>query len=194
VLTTQFLYALPFARCWRRSCARCLSSPPAPARLAARGAARGDDGEPVSAPGLGTPRGAAAALVQLLLLSATSAPRSRERPLESALAVGLAGALLLGSLWTALSLRNISGDPQLGPRVPLRPVSYANRTPGLQRVMEFLLPRVVPGEPMFVPRQEPLLYFATHTRNPTPFPSVLPGLREPRNQSSCRARRRPLRR
>ncbi|HEX5068394.1 MAG TPA: hypothetical protein VFY49_19895 [Myxococcota bacterium] len=120
------------------------------------------------------------ALVQLLLLPASAAPRThpRERPLASAFAVGLAGALLLGSLWTALSLRNISGDPQLGPRVPLRPVSYANRTPGLQRVMDWLLPRVTPGEPIFVPRQEPLLYFATRTKNPTPFPGVLPGLRE----------------
>jgi len=118
------------------------------------------------------------ALVQLLLLPATATPRTQERPLQSAFAVALSAALLLGSLWTALSLRNVSGDPQLGPRVPLRPVSYANRTPGLQRVMEFLLPRVTPGEPIFVPRQEPLLYFATRTRNPTPFPGVLPGLRE----------------
>jgi hypothetical protein len=119
------------------------------------------------------------ALVQLGLLPATSAPRAaRESALRGAVAVSAAGALLTAGLWAALALRAVSTDPQLGPRVPLRPVSYANRNPALGRVMEYLLPRLVPGEPMFVPRQEPLLYYATRTKNPTPFPGVLPGLRE----------------
>ena len=119
------------------------------------------------------------ALVQLLLLPASSAPGVRREPaLRSAAAVYVAGALLCAGIWAAFSLRAIAGDPPLGPRVPLRPVSYANRTPALKRVMDYLMPRLTPGEAMFVPRQEPLLYFATGTRNPTPFPGVLPGLRE----------------
>ena len=35
-----------------------------------------------------------------------------------------------------------------------------------------------PHEAIFVARQEPLVFFATDTRNPTPFEGVLPGLRE----------------
>ena len=35
-----------------------------------------------------------------------------------------------------------------------------------------------PGDPIFVARAEPLLYFATGTRNPTPYPGVIPGMRE----------------
>ena len=118
------------------------------------------------------------AVVQLLLLPASAVPRHHERVLRDAFAVNVAGVLLLAAVWSAFALRAISGDPQLGERVPLRPVSYAMRTPALQRVMEYLMPRLAPGEAIFVPRQEPLLYFATHTRNPTPFPGVLPGLRE----------------
>jgi hypothetical protein len=119
------------------------------------------------------------ALAQLLLLPASSAPATarREPALRSAAAVYVAGALLCAGVWAAFSLHAIAGDPPLGPRVPLRPISYANRTPALKRVMDYLMPRLSPGESMFVPRQEPLLYFATGTRNPTPFPGVLPGMR-----------------
>jgi hypothetical protein len=117
------------------------------------------------------------AIVQLLLLPAAAAPR-RESALRGAVAVYAAGALLAAGLWSALALRSVAADPPLGPRVPLRPVSYANRNPALSRVTDYLLPRLEPGEPLFVPRQEPLLYYATRTRNPTPFPGVLPGLRE----------------
>lgn len=123
------------------------------------------------------------AAVQLFLLPASGEPRRRESPWLGAVAMYVSGLLLVGAVWAAVALRVVSGEPQLGPRVPLRPVSYANRTPGLQRVMEYLVPRVTPGEPIFVARQEPLLYFATGTKNPTPFPGVLPGLRalqEPR--------------
>jgi hypothetical protein len=35
-----------------------------------------------------------------------------------------------------------------------------------------------PGDPIFVARAEPLLYFATGTRNPTPYAGVIPGMRE----------------
>ncbi|HEY5656894.1 MAG TPA: hypothetical protein VIY27_03810, partial [Myxococcota bacterium] len=64
-----------------------------------------------------------------------------------------------------------------GPRVPLRPISRATLSPALPRVIHYLRTRVRPNEPIFVARQEPLLYFATGARNPTPFAGVLPGLR-----------------
>ena len=58
------------------------------------------------------------------------------------------------------------------------PVSRAYRGPAVPRVIQYLRRRARPGEAIFVPRQEPLIYFATDTRNPTPFEGVLPGLRE----------------
>jgi hypothetical protein len=45
-------------------------------------------------------------------------------------------------------------------------------------VIHYLRGHTQPGEAIFVARQEPLLYFATATTNPTPFEGVLHGLRE----------------
>jgi hypothetical protein len=115
-------------------------------------------------------------VVQLLLLAAPA--NGRRGRLVRAVAGVLTAALLGAGLRTGLWLHAIAGEPAFGPRLPLRPVSQAYRTPAVPRVIEYLRRRVRPGEAIFVPRQEPLLYFATATRNPTPFPGVLPGLRE----------------
>jgi hypothetical protein len=57
--------------------------------------------------------------------------------------------------------------------VPLRPVSAALKDITMPRVIRYLRQRVSPGEPIFVARAEPLLYFATGTTNPTRFGGVL---------------------
>jgi hypothetical protein len=52
-------------------------------------------------------------------------------------------------------------------------VSWAYRSRALPNVIQYLRQRVKPGEPIFVARAEPLIYFATQTTNPTPFTGVL---------------------
>lgn len=116
------------------------------------------------------------AVNQLLLLVASGRAESvRVR-------IGVGGVVLATSLAAATTLgiwlHGIAGEPTFGPRVPLRPVSRAMRSPGLPRVIEYLRAQIAPGEPIFVARQEPLIYFATGSSNPTPFEGVLPGLRE----------------
>ncbi len=117
------------------------------------------------------------AVVQLLLLAAGTAALRPTRPLV-ALAGLLLAALLGAGAYTGRWLYSIAGEPSFGPRVPLRPISQAYRTPAVPRVIEYLRRRVQPREAIFVPRQEPLLYFATGTRNPTPFPGIIPAARE----------------
>ncbi len=117
------------------------------------------------------------ALVQLLLLAAGTDALRPTRPLL-ALAGLLLAALLGTGTYTGWWLYSIAGEPSFGPRVPLLPISRAYRTAAVPRVIEYLRRRVRPGEAIFVPRQEPLLYFATGTRNPTPFPGILPAARE----------------
>jgi hypothetical protein len=113
------------------------------------------------------------ALVQLLLLA------SRVGRVPARALAGAALALLLcASGVVGVWLQRIAGEPSFGPRVPLRPISRAYRTPAVPRVIQYIRSHVAPGEAIFVPRQEPLLYFATETTNPTPFEGVLPGLPE----------------
>jgi len=116
----------------------------------------------------------APAVVQLLLLVPVQEGPSR------ALRRGAAGAgmacLLAGALYVGVELWKLSGPPNLGSRVPLRVVSRLYQAPALARVVRFLEERVEPGEAIFVPRSEPLIYFATHTRNPTPYSGVIPGI------------------
>ena len=100
--------------------------------------------------------------------------RSRIRTVALALVTALVGS----SVTTAVWLHRIAGPSIFGPRVPFKPVSRAYRGPGVPRVIHYLLRNVRPGEAIFVARQEPLLYFATGTRNATPFEGVLPGLRD----------------
>jgi hypothetical protein len=120
-----------------------------------------------------------ASVVQLLLLLGAGSGSRRRRGRMAFAVAGLLGAVLVGAAArTGVWLYSIAGEPAFGPRLPLRPVSRAYRTPALPRVIEYVRRRARPGEDIFVPRQEPLVYFATGTRNPTPFPGVLPGLPE----------------
>jgi hypothetical protein len=118
-------------------------------------------------------------LVQILLLTGTrdGVPRPAGAP-RRALAGALVLALVAGTASVGIWLHAIAGPAVFGPRVPLMPVSRATRGPAVPRVIQYLRRRVRPAEAIFVPRQEPLIYFATDTRNPTPFEGVLPGLRE----------------
>jgi hypothetical protein len=91
-----------------------------------------------------------------------------------ALVVAFAGGAI--SAQRALELRSDPGP--LSARVPLRPVSGPLAQARVRRVIDYISERAAPGEPIFVPRAEPLLYFATATRNPTPYPGVIPAIRD----------------
>jgi hypothetical protein len=119
-----------------------------------------------------------AAIVLLVVLPAHTGEARPPRAWLGALAAYSMGLFACGALWATLALHAASGEPTLGPRVPLRPVSLAMRSPALSLLTDFLRARLAPGEEIFVARQEPLLYFATGARNPTPFPGVLPGMPE----------------
>jgi len=75
-------------------------------------------------------------------------------------------------------LHGISTEPNFGPRIPLRPVSMINQNTAAPRVIDFLRRNTEPGDPIFVARAEPLIYFASQTRNPTPYLGILPGARQ----------------
>jgi hypothetical protein len=125
-----------------------------------------------------------AAVCQLWIAAAArplgSEPRREGALRLPALAVLLAAAVT--SLPLALRLYRLAEPSELGPRVPQRGVSRVHRDPALSRVAELLRERARPGEPVFVARSEPLLYFATGTRNPTPYGGVLPARRERQSQ------------
>jgi hypothetical protein len=81
-----------------------------------------------------------------------------------------------------------TADPgPLSARVPLRPVSSPLRQAHVRSVIQFLESHTQPGEFVFVARAEPLLYFATNTRNPTPYPGVFPTIREEQAQTILEA-------
>jgi len=69
-----------------------------------------------------------------------------------------------------------AGPPNWGPRVPLRPVTPIYRVITIPRVIHYIRSHTQPGDPIFVARSEPLLYFATDTTNPTPYGGVLTGI------------------
>jgi hypothetical protein len=120
------------------------------------------------------------ALVQLLLLVPTGAAASRAvgRPrLRSLAALGgvVAVAVLCTGVGSALWER--AAPPAWGPRIPLREINGSGTAHGVPKVIRYLREHTRPGEAIFVPRAEPLLYFATDTRNPTPYPGVIPALR-----------------
>ncbi len=119
------------------------------------------------------------ALVQILLLFDSSASAdARANVARRAIGGVLAGVLAISCAGVSVWLHEVAGPAAFGPQVPLKPVSRAYRGPALPRVISYLRNRVHPGEAIFVPRQEPLIYYATGTRNPTPFEGVLPGLRD----------------
>lgn len=115
-----------------------------------------------------------AAVQGLLIASRVHPIAGRSRTglvLASAIAVSLIGSG--GIVGTRLWLASETSD--LGPRVPLRPLSDRTRDPALARVVSFLRREVDPDEPIFVARAEPLIYFATGLRNPTPYAGIVPG-------------------
>jgi len=119
-----------------------------------------------------------AALVQLLLLGPPAGSRVGIRRIAATAGVGLIALLLAGVGWGTRLLYGEAGESTFGPRVPTRPVSEMYKAEGMPRVIRFLRREAEPGEPIFVARAEPLVYFATDTRNPTPFGGVIPGARE----------------
>jgi hypothetical protein len=118
------------------------------------------------------------AAAQLCLVLRRAAPRRAARVGEVAAAAGIVLLLALGSGWAFSQIRNAADPYILSPQVPLRPVSFALRGAPVRRVIEFIERHTKRGDPIFVARAEPLLYFATRTRNPTPYPGVIPGMRE----------------
>ncbi len=179
VLLSQLLYALPFAALAATALRALPCFAPAPPLLWLHAALlltmttnlypRPDWGHlNVSLP-------PALAQLCLLPLRRDGAPSGRRVDL---LCAGSAALLIGAAAYTGSWLYSLAGEPRFGPRVPLRPVSEAYRQPTLPRVIHYLRRRARPGEAIFVARQEPLLYFATETRNPTPFPGVLPGQAE----------------
>ncbi len=178
ILLTQFFYALPFLALAATGIRR-MFGPLAPAAwiqtavllaLATNLFPRTDWGHLVYV--------LPAAVVQFFVLAQASNYRAA-RQRAAAVATGVfVLALGVSTFAAGKYLYDLSGPPTLGPRVPQRPVSAMYRRPGLPRVIQFLRERAEPDEAIFVARQEPLIYFATETRNPTPFGGVIPGLRE----------------
>jgi hypothetical protein len=100
------------------------------------------------------------------------------RAAVGALAAAALLALGLGAAGAAWLIERVADPGPLSTRVPLRPVSGPLREAHVRRVVDYLALKAAPGEPIFVARAEPLLYFATDTRNPTPYPGVFPAMRE----------------
>ncbi len=174
VLTTQVLYALPFIALAATLLLRLLR--PLPAAVWMNAAVllaltsnlfpRADWGHLVYA--------LPPACVQLCLLAGRIGATRATRPRGATLAASVfVSVLLASSVGFAVWLNRASAGPSYGPRVPLRPVSAAYRSQSLPNVIQYLRQRVQPGEPIFVARAEPLLYFATDTVNPTPYPGIL---------------------
>jgi hypothetical protein len=92
----------------------------------------------------------------------------------------IAFALVLGggAVATAVALFWMSVPSNYGPRVPQRLVTEQSKNGGIARIIRYLRLHAEPGEPIFVARSEPLIYFATDTTNPTRYGGVLTGRRE----------------
>ena len=115
------------------------------------------------------------AAIQLVLV----APASLGRLLERTRSISkLLGFMALTSVAVAGSLYWISEEPSFGPRVPLRAVSPGNREEAVPHAIRYLREHTKAGDAIFVARAEPLIYFATDTRNPTPYGGVIPGMTE----------------
>ena len=93
-------------------------------------------------------------------------------------AAGAVVVLGAGTAVTGVALYTLSETSELGPRVPQRPVGHLTRSRPLARVVDLLRERTDPGESVFVARAEPFLYWATETRNPTPYSGVIPGMQQ----------------
>jgi hypothetical protein len=122
-----------------------------------------------------------AAALQLLLL--LGLPLVRVPRLRVAVALACVAALAFFGRSNRDWLQAESGPPAWGPRIPLRPVSLIYKLVTVPRVIRYIRDRVRPGDPIFVARAEPLLYFATDTVNPTPYGGVLQALHEEQEES-----------
>jgi len=171
VLTTQILYALPFAALLLTLVAR-LGGPLHPAvwinaaQLAAMTTnvfPRADWGHLVFA--------LPAAGLQVLLIAST--PLRRVPWLRTGVAFATVVLFVYYGNHNRAWLHDESGPANWGPNVPLRPVSLIYKLVTVPRVVRYIRDRVHPGDPIFVARAEPLLYFATDTTNPTPYGGVL---------------------
>lgn len=115
-----------------------------------------------------------AAVVQLCLIARAPASLRGARMLGASLALAIALATGGIGAW----LHRTAGPALFGPKLPIRPVNEMLKAPPLARVIHTLRERAAPGEPIFVARAEPLVYYATGTSNPTPYSGVIPGMRE----------------
>jgi hypothetical protein len=116
----------------------------------------------------------APSVIQLLILLAPALRLVPYLPHAASLAIAAAAG------WYGVAvgqwLHAEAGRPNWGPRVPLRPVSAIYRVVTIPRAIRYIRSRTEPGDPIFVARSEPLLYFATETTNPTPYGGVLTGI------------------
>lgn len=97
-------------------------------------------------------------------------------PLRFLPRAGSAAAILVlavGTWGVGVRLHLFAQEVSYGPRVPLRPVSPPKASRAVPHVISWLRERVTPNEAIYVARTEPLIYFATETRNPTPFVGML---------------------
>jgi hypothetical protein len=179
--TTQFLFALPFlvlgATAWRTLRRREL-----PAALALHTVTlialfsnvvpRADWGHLVFV--------LPSACIQAVLLLGLSRSRAAGTEPRWARRVAAGGIAIFGTaaVATAVSLFWMSVPSNYGPRVPQRLVTSQSKNGGIARVIRYLRQHAEPGEPIFVARSEPLIYFATDTTNPTRYGGVLTGRRE----------------
>jgi hypothetical protein len=177
VASVQLLYALPLATLLITALARIRG--PLPAAVWINGAfllamtsnlyPRADWGHLVYA--------LPPSVLQLLILVAPRLGRGR------VLAPALAASIGLAAGWSAFQIGTfVHGEAgpvtAWGNKVPLRPVSAIYRIVTFPRVIRYLEAATEPGEEIFVARSEPLLYYATGTRNPTPYGGVMTGIQE----------------
>jgi len=113
------------------------------------------------------------AAIQLVLV----APQPSKAPgTVSKITMKLVAFLVLTTIAVAGLLYWVSEKPGFGPRVPLRVVNPGFREEAVPHAIRYLREHTEPGDAIFVARAEPLIYFATDTRNPTPYGGVIPGM------------------
>jgi hypothetical protein len=174
IVVTQLLYALPFLALAATALRRLARPLPAAAWL--HGAAllallanlfpRTDAGHLVFV----------APIAAAHLFVVAPGLRGARGPLRWLPAVASAGVIVVLAVlaWgVAIRLHLMADDASYGPRVPLRPVSPPRASRAVPDTIAWLRDRATPGEAIFVARAEPLIYFATETRNPTPYTGML---------------------
>jgi hypothetical protein len=113
-----------------------------------------------------------------LAIPGPSARAGWARAVSRSFTAAICAALAVGSVFAWRIIDQNSDTAVLNARVPLRPVSSPLRGMHLRSVIDYLERHTRRGEAIFVPRAEPLIYFATDTRNPTPYPGVFPAERD----------------